>query len=220
MKINPVEAELFHANGRTDEQTVRQTDRHDEANSRLSQFCEHAYKRTKAASILHNLGCDTDSVLQKRTSSWEQARNIWFWSSLPDHASNRLSNFYLCAGNKKKSGSFNVTYGPEFQSWQRQKDFFLLQNIQTSSGAHPAPCSIQCRGHFPGIKRPGHELDHSPSPSVQVKHEWSYTSTPLYVYNAWTKKTLHRSPVSYFGNSGHSDSGLFFSVSAHKMWAV
>jgi hypothetical protein len=44
MKIHLVAAKLFHANGRT--QTVRQTDgrneRHDEANSRLSQFFESA----------------------------------------------------------------------------------------------------------------------------------------------------------------------------------
>jgi len=32
MKISPVEAELFHADG--------QTDGHDEANSRFSKFCE------------------------------------------------------------------------------------------------------------------------------------------------------------------------------------
>jgi len=38
MRIRPVGAELFHAGGRTD----IQTDRHDEANSHLSQFCERA----------------------------------------------------------------------------------------------------------------------------------------------------------------------------------
>ena len=38
MEIRPVEAELFHADGRTD----RQTDRQDEAKSRFSQFCERA----------------------------------------------------------------------------------------------------------------------------------------------------------------------------------
>jgi hypothetical protein len=36
MKIHPVEAELFHADG--------QTERHDEANSFFLQFCEHAQK--------------------------------------------------------------------------------------------------------------------------------------------------------------------------------
>jgi hypothetical protein len=36
MKIRPVGADLFHANG--------QADRRDETNSRLSQFCERAWK--------------------------------------------------------------------------------------------------------------------------------------------------------------------------------
>jgi hypothetical protein len=38
MKIRPVGAELFHADG----QTGRQTDSHAKANSRFSQFCERA----------------------------------------------------------------------------------------------------------------------------------------------------------------------------------
>jgi hypothetical protein len=36
VKIRPVGTELFHADGRTDEQT----ERHDEANSRFLQLCE------------------------------------------------------------------------------------------------------------------------------------------------------------------------------------
>jgi hypothetical protein len=36
MKILPVEGDLFNAEGRTDEH--RQTDKHDEVNSRFSQF--------------------------------------------------------------------------------------------------------------------------------------------------------------------------------------
>jgi len=39
MKSSLIGSELFHAG--------RQTDRHDEANSRFSQFCESAYKRTR-----------------------------------------------------------------------------------------------------------------------------------------------------------------------------
>jgi hypothetical protein len=50
MKIRPLGAELFRADGRTDGSTDRQTDRqtgiHDEANSRFSQFCECAKKKT------------------------------------------------------------------------------------------------------------------------------------------------------------------------------
>ena len=40
MKILPVGAELFHADRRTYERIDRQTDRHDECNSRFLQFCE------------------------------------------------------------------------------------------------------------------------------------------------------------------------------------
>jgi hypothetical protein len=42
MKIRPVGAELFHADGRTDGRTDGNTERNDETNSRLSQFFECA----------------------------------------------------------------------------------------------------------------------------------------------------------------------------------
>jgi len=54
MKIHPVGAELFHADGQTDERM----DRHDKANSRFSQFCERAWKRNPQAgsrSIITNI---------------------------------------------------------------------------------------------------------------------------------------------------------------------
>jgi len=40
VKISIVEAELFQADRRTVRQADRQTDKHDEANSRFSQICE------------------------------------------------------------------------------------------------------------------------------------------------------------------------------------
>jgi hypothetical protein len=42
MEISPVEAELSHTDGRTDGRTGRPADRHDEFNSRLSQFSKEA----------------------------------------------------------------------------------------------------------------------------------------------------------------------------------
>jgi hypothetical protein len=36
-----------------------------------------------------------------------------------------------------------------------------------------------------GVKRPGHEADHSPPTSAEVKKMWIYTSTPLYAFKAW-----------------------------------
>jgi hypothetical protein len=47
MKIRPVGAELFHAN--------RQTDRHDEADNRFSQFCERAQKTEKLPNDLSDI---------------------------------------------------------------------------------------------------------------------------------------------------------------------
>jgi hypothetical protein len=44
---NPSSGNQVVTCGRTDEQTGRQTDRHDEANSRFSQFCERAKKLKK-----------------------------------------------------------------------------------------------------------------------------------------------------------------------------
>lgn len=50
------------------------------------------------------------------------------------------------------------------------------------------------RGSFVWIKRPGHDADHSPPSSSELKNEWSYTSTPppghLYAFTVWTEKKL------------------------------
>jgi hypothetical protein len=40
-------------------------------------------------------------------------------------------------------------------------------------------------GSFPGGKVAGHEADHSPPSSAEVKNEWNYTSIPQYVFMAW-----------------------------------
>jgi hypothetical protein len=44
MKILPVGAELFHADGQTDRQAGRQAGRHEEAKRPFSQFCEKRLK--------------------------------------------------------------------------------------------------------------------------------------------------------------------------------
>jgi len=54
------------------------------------------------------------------------------------------------------------------------------------------PPSLLLNGHYgslPLVKRPGREFDHSPSSSVEVKNEWSYTSTPP-ICLMWTEITL------------------------------
>jgi hypothetical protein len=42
--------------------------------------------------------------------------------------------------------------------------------------------SNECRGLFPGVKRPGLEVNHSSPASAEVKKMWIYTSTPPYAF--------------------------------------
>jgi hypothetical protein len=53
------------------------------------------------------------------------------------------------------------------------------------SGAHPASYPMGTGVSFPGVKRPEHEANHSPTAGVEVKNAWSYTSTPQYVFMSW-----------------------------------
>jgi hypothetical protein len=53
------------------------------------------------------------------------------------------------------------------------KYFSSNLSIQTSSGAHPASCTMDTGGPFPGGKaRPGRDADHSPLSSAEVKNEY------------------------------------------------
>ena len=45
-------------------------------------------------------------------------------------------------------------------------------------------------GFFPGLQRPGREVDHSPPPRADVENEWSYTSIP-YMLSWPTPVKLH-----------------------------
>jgi hypothetical protein len=49
----------------------------------------------------------------------------------------------------------------------------------------PTSYPMGTRAHSLGVKRPGHEADHSPSYSVEVKNVWSNTFTPQYAFMAW-----------------------------------
>jgi hypothetical protein len=71
----------------------------------------------------------------------------------------------------------------EFES-QQGKKFSHLHIIQTSSGVYPTSYKMGTWGSFPGVKRQGHEADHSPPTSAEVKKMWIYASTPSYVFMA------------------------------------
>jgi hypothetical protein len=47
-----------------------------------------------------------------------------------------------------------------------------FSSIQTSSGVHPASCTMGTGGPFPGAKaRQGRDTDHSPASSAEVENE-------------------------------------------------
>jgi hypothetical protein len=58
---------------------------------------------------------------------------------------------------------------------------------------HCCPSSLLVngyRGSLPGVKRPRREVCYSPTSRAEVKNEWRYTFTPLYLFMEWTAKTL------------------------------
>jgi hypothetical protein len=53
------------------------------------------------------------------------------------------------------------------------ENFSLHQHVETGPGGHPASYPMGTRGSFHGVKQPGHEADHSPPSSAEVKNAWS-----------------------------------------------
>jgi hypothetical protein len=61
----------------------------------------------------------------------------------------------------------------------------------------PSLLSNGYKGFFPWGKAAGDEADHSPPSSAVVKNEWSYTSTPQYVFMAWCL-VKHRDNFTFY----------------------
>jgi hypothetical protein len=68
----------------------------------------------------------------------------------------------------------------EVRSLAEANDFFSNLCVQTSSGVHPASCTMGTGYPFPGGKaRPGRDADYSPPSSAEIKNEKElYTSNP------------------------------------------
>jgi hypothetical protein len=49
------------------------------------------------------------------------------------------------------------------------QELLFLHVVQTDSGVHPTSYTMGTRRSFPGVKRPGREVDHSPPTSAEVK---------------------------------------------------
>jgi hypothetical protein len=79
-------------------------------------------------------------------------------------------------------------YGPD--DWcsipYRGKRLFLLDVVQTGSGAHTTSYPKDTRSSFPEGKAAGREADHSPPASAEVKNDGAKLSLPrmLLLHNA------------------------------------
>jgi hypothetical protein len=76
-------------------------------------------------------------------------------------------------------------------------NFSLHHRVQNGSGAHPVSYPMGTRGFSLGVKRQGHESDHSPPSSAEVKNVCNYTSTPQYVFIAWCL-VKHRDNFTFY----------------------
>jgi hypothetical protein len=66
-----------------------------------------------------------------------------------------------------------TTRRSRFDPRQRREDFSPGLCVQTGSGSHPVPCTMGTGNSFSGAKaRSGHDADHSPLSSAEVKNEW------------------------------------------------
>jgi hypothetical protein len=94
------------------------------------------------------------------------------------------------------------------------KDFSSILCVQTGSGAHPASSTMGTGGPFPGAKNgPGHDADHSPPSSAEVRNEWElYLLSPPSATMACSGTALpFRALEHEVGPSGHvvCDVGLY-----------
>jgi len=73
---------------------------------------------------------------------------------------------------------------PGFDSRQGLGIFFR-HRVQTYPGAHSASFPVGSGALTLGVKRRGHEADHSIPSTAEVKYAWSYISTLPYAFMAW-----------------------------------
>jgi hypothetical protein len=72
-----------------------------------------------------------------------------------------------------------------FDSRRGLEIFLFTTASRTALGPTQPPIQWVSGALSLGVKRSGHEADHSPPSSAEVKNSWSYTSTPQYVFMAW-----------------------------------
>lgn len=68
----------------------------------------------------------------------------------------------------------------------RARNICLFQGLQVGSAADPASYLVGTWAPSRGVNRSEREVDHSPQSSIELKNEWSYTSSSTYSFTVWT----------------------------------
>jgi hypothetical protein len=85
------------------------------------------------------------------------------------NTSNLIKIYLMCYSKRLHNGGQEI----EVQLPAGEEDFYPLQSVQTGPAAHPESCIMATGDSFSG-----HEADHSPPSSVQVKYGGSIPPFP------------------------------------------
>jgi hypothetical protein len=99
-----------------------------------------------------------------------------------------LSVFPHRTASEQKDVLHGSEYFTEYESRQRQEIFVSSETSRSVLGLTLPHIQWVPGGSFSVVNRLGREFSHPPPPIPKVKNEWNYTSTPLYIFMAWTGK--------------------------------
>jgi len=80
-------------------------------------------------------------------------------------------------GGQVSSVSIATRYGLEGPGIEYRLGARFSEHVQTGPGAHPVSYTMGT-GSFPGVKRPGRDVDHPPTSSAEVEER-----VDLYLYS-------------------------------------
>jgi len=80
----------------------------------------------------------------------------------------------------QEGGILGQYSGYRLWAGQQQHIFFFSEESSPLLGPSQTPIQWELGTFFPEVKQLGHEVNHLPATSAEVKDEWNYTSTPPY----------------------------------------
>jgi hypothetical protein len=109
------------------------------------------------------------------------------------HYSKYLLSMQMYSSNDTAAASLILPFPYAVAVWKHVYDpppfllgiFLFTTEFRTAPGPTQPPIQWVSGALSLELKRPGREANHSPPSSTEVKNEWSYTSTPPYVFMGW-----------------------------------